>query len=142
MFKNIVVPIDLADKNSFKIVLPTALKFVRMFGSKLHLIYVMPDFGLRMVEDYLPRYWMNDQKSKYNKLFDEIIKNMVPADVTVEFHISRGAIYDEVINYSEKLNADLIMLSAVRPQLKDYMLGPNASKIVRHSSISVMVVRD
>ena len=45
-------------------------------------------------------------------------------------------------DYSEKVNADLIMLTAVRPQFKDYMLGPNASKIVRHSSISVMVVRD
>lgn len=142
MFKNIVVPIDLADKHSVKIVLPAALKFVRMFGAKIHLIYVMPDFGLRMVEDYLPRYWMNDQKDKYNKLFDEMIKNMVPEDIKVKFHISRGAIYDEIINYSEKINADLIMLSAVRPQLKDYMLGPNASKIVRHSSISVMVVRD
>lgn len=142
MFKNIVVPIDLADKHSVKIALPAALQFVEAFGAKIHLVYVMPDFGLRMVEDYLPRYWMNDQKAKHNQLFTDLIKNIVPEDVKVEFHISRGAIYDEVINYSEKLNADLIMLSAVRPQLKDYMLGPNASKIVRHSSISVMVVRD
>jgi nucleotide-binding universal stress UspA family protein len=141
MFKNIVVPIDLADKHSVKIVLPAALDFARAFSSKIHLVYVMPDFGLRMVEDYLPRHWMSDQKTKYNKLFDEIVKNIVPEGIEVDFHISRGAIYDEIINYSDKLNADLIMLSAVRPQFKDYMLGPNASKIVRHSSISVMVIR-
>ncbi len=142
MFKNIVVPIDLGDKHSVKVVLPAALKFVSAFEAKIYLIYVMPDFGLRMVEDYLPRHWMSDQKTKYSKVFEEIIKNSVPEGIEVEFHISRGAIYDEIINYSEKLNADLILLSAVRPQFKDYMLGPNASKIVRHSSISVMVVRD
>ena len=60
----------------------------------------------------------------------------------VDYYIGRGAVYDEVIKYSENENADLIIISAVRPQLRDYMLGPNASKIVRPSSISVMVVRD
>ena len=142
MFKNIVVPVDLSDKQSVKVVFPAALNFVNAFASKIHLVYIMPDFGIKMVEDYLPRYWMKDQKEKYNELLNEMIKKFVPEGVEVDFYIGRGAIYDEVINYSEKVDADLIILSAVRPQLKDYMLGPNASKIVRHSSISVMVIRD
>ncbi len=142
MFKNIVVPVDLSDKQSVKVVFPAALNFVNAFGSKIHLVHIMPDFGMKMVEEYLPRYWMKDQKEKYNELLNEMIKKFVPEGVEVDFHIGRGAIYDEVINYSEKVDADLIILSAVRPQLKDYMLGPNASKIVRHSSISVMVIRD
>jgi len=142
MFKNIVVPVDLSDKQSVKVVFPAALNFVNAFASKIHLVYIMPDFGMKMVEDYLPRHWMKDQKEKYNELLNEMIKKFVPEGVEVDFHIGRGAIYDEVINYSEKVDADLIILSAVRPQLKDYMLGPNASKIVRHSSISVMVIRD
>ncbi|MFV9897278.1 universal stress protein, partial [Rickettsia conorii] len=53
-----------------------------------------------------------------------------------------GAVYDEIIKHSNEIKADLIIISAVRLQLKDYMLGPNASKIVRHSDISVLVVRD
>ena len=97
---------------------------------------------MKTLEEYLPRNWMKDQKQKYRDLFGELIEKYVPEGVEVEFNVGRGAIYDEVINYYEKVNADLIMLSAVRPQFKDYMLGPNASKIVRHSSISVMVVRD
>jgi nucleotide-binding universal stress UspA family protein len=85
---------------------------------------------------------MSDQKQKYIKQFEEIVEKYVPTGVSVDYHIGRGAIYDEVIKYSESVSADLIIISAVRPQLRDYMLGPNASKIVRHSSISVMVVRD
>ena len=142
MFNNIVIPIDLSDKQSVKAVFPPALNFVSAFGAKLHLIHIMPDFGMKVLEDYLPRNWMKDQKDKYNTLFKSLIEKYIPKEIDVEFYIGRGAIYDEVLNYSEKINADLIMLSAVRPQLKDYMLGPNASKIVRHSSISVMVIRD
>ncbi len=141
MFKNIVIPVDLSDKQSIKAIFPPALSFVNAFGSKIHLVHIMPDFGMRIVEDYLPRHWMSDQKDKYNKLFNEIIKKFVPKEVDVRFFIGRGAIYDQVINYSAKVNADLIMFFAVRPQLRDYMLGPNASKIVRHSSVSVMVIR-
>ena len=142
MFKNIVIPVDLSDKQSIKVVFPPALNFVNAFDSKIHLVHIMPDFGMKVLEDYLPRNWMKDQKEKYKVLFDELIAKYVPEGVEDEFSVGRGAIYDEVINYSEKVNADLIMLSAVRPQFKDYMLGPNASKIVRHSSISVMVIRD
>lgn len=142
MFKNIVIPVDLTDKQSIKIVFPPALNFVNAFGAKLHLVHIMPDFGMRVVEDYLPRNWMKDQKTKLNEMFKNIIEQYIPKEVEIEFYIGRGAIYDQVISYSEKMQADLIMLSAVRPQFKDYMLGPNASKIVRHSSISVMVVRD
>ncbi len=142
MFENIVIPVDLSDKQSIKAVFPPALNFVNAFGAKIHLVHIMPDFGMKTLEEYLPRNWMKDQKQKYRDLFGELIAKYVPEGVEVEFSVGRGAIYDEVINYSEKVNADLIMLSAVRPQFKDYMLGPNASKIVRHSSISVMVIRD
>ncbi|PCJ27611.1 MAG: universal stress protein UspA [Rickettsiales bacterium] len=142
MFKSIVIPVDLSDKQSIKAVFPPALNFVNAFGAKIHLVHIMPDFGMKVIEDYLPRHWVRDQKEKYNKLFDDMVKKFVPEEVEVKIYIGRGAIYDEVINYSEKVNADLIILSAVRPQLKNYMLGPNASKIVRHSSISVLVVRD
>lgn len=142
MYKNIVIPVDLSDKHLIKCVISSALTFANIFGAKLHMVHVMPDFGMKIMEDYLPKYWMSDQKKKCESLFEELKKKYIPDDISVEFFISRGAIYDEVINYSEKVDADLIMLAAVRPQLRDYMLGPNASKIVRHSAISVMVVRD
>lgn len=142
MFNNIVIPVDLADKQSHKAVFPPVLNLVNAFGSNIHLVHIMPDFGMKVVEDYLPRHWMSDQKKKYHKIFDEMVAKYIPEGVEVFLHIGRGAIYDEIIKYSENVGADLIVISAVRAQLKDYMLGPNASKIVRHSSISVMVIRE
>ena len=45
MFKNIVIPVDLSDKHSINAVFPAALNFVNAFGSKIHLIHIVPDFG-------------------------------------------------------------------------------------------------
>jgi len=142
MYKNIIVPIDLSDKQSIKAIFPAAINLVKAFGSELHLVHIIPDFGTKLVEDYLPKNWINDQKAKYNKQLQDLVSLYIPEEIMVKCYIGRGAIYDEVINYSNKVNADLIILSAVRPQLRDYMLGPNASKIVRHSSVSVLVVRE
>lgn len=142
MFKNIVIPIDLYDKKSIKTVLPTALTFATSVQAKLHFIYVISDFGMKMVEDYIPKDWVVKQKAKYRKEVEELIKQYVPSEIGANCHIGRGSVYDTVIQYSQELQADLIIISAVRPQLKDYMLGPNASKIVRHSAISVLVVRE
>lgn len=142
MYKNIVIPVDLADKNNVKSIFSPALNFVSAFGSKIHLVYIIPDFGIKMVEDYLPRQWMTDQKQKYIKQVEDLIAKFIPTEIKVEYYIGRGAIYDQVISYADKVEADLIIVSAVRPQLRDYMLGPNASKIVRHASVSVLVVRE
>lgn len=140
-YQNIVVPVDLGDKKSIELILPTALGFVNAFKSQLHFIYIIPDYGSKMVEDYLPKSWFKDQKAKYQNQVQELINKYIPVEIKVNLHISRGAVYDEVINYSNQIDADLILISAVRPQLKDYMLGPNTSKIVRHAKISVLVVR-
>lgn len=142
MYKNIIIPIDLNDKKSIKAILPHALKFVKNFEAKLHFVYVISDFGMKMFEDYLPKNWIKKQKEKHKTDMKEIIKQNVLDEVEAEYYIGHGPIYDEIINYSNQIEADLIIIAAVRPQLKDYMLGPNASKIVRHADISVLVVRN
>lgn len=142
MFKNIVIPVDLSDKEPMTAVLPIVINYANSFGAKLYFVHIIPDFGMKMVEDYLPKHWLKEQEDKYSQQIKELILQHVPKGIMVDFHIGRGTIYDQVIQYSSDIQADLIILSAVRPQLRDYMLGSNASKIVRHASISVLVVRD
>ena len=42
---------------------------------------------------------------------------------------------------SEAIKADLIVMGSHRPELRDYLLGPNAARVVRHAPCSVVVVR-
>lgn len=142
-FKNILIPIDLADKKSIKNILSKALMFATNFQAKLHFIYVMSDFGIKMVEDYLPKNWVAEKKANCQAQVKELIKQYVPDEIEVDYYIGSGRVYDEVIKRSNEIKADLIIISAIRAQLReDYMLGTNASKIVRHSSVPVLVVRD
>ena len=46
-----------------------------------------------------------------------------------------------ILDLAEKIGADLIVMASHRPELKDYLLGPNAARVVRHAECSVMVVR-
>lgn len=142
MYKTIVVPIDLSDDLSSRLTLPVALNFVKSFGATLHLINIIPDVGISMLEEYLPKQWMKNQKAHHTTQLDELVARYVPADVKVEKFIGRGHVYDEIINYANSVNADLFIVPSIRPELQDYMLGTTVSKIVRHSKISVLVVRD
>ncbi|AGJ02179.1 universal stress protein [Rickettsia prowazekii] len=141
-FKNILIPIDLNDKKSIKSIFPKALMLAINFQAKLHFMYVIPEFGTKMFEDYLPKNWRIVKKEKYQTQIKDIIKQYIPDTIETDNYIGSGAVYDEIIKRSNEIKADLIIISAVRLQLKDYMLGPNASKIVRHSDISVLVLRD
>ena len=141
MFKNIVIPVDLEEKFSWKSVMPVASSYVKNMGSKLHFVHIIPDFGMQMVEDYLPTNWVKDRKKKCKQQLEHLVAKYLPKDIDFDFYIGRGAIYDEIISYANNVEADLIIVSAVGSQQKDYMLGPNASKIVRHADVSVLVIR-
>jgi nucleotide-binding universal stress UspA family protein len=62
--------------------------------------------------------------------------------VDVSAHVAHGTIYEEIIAVADRLDVDVIVMSSHRPELKDYLIGPNAARVVRHARQSVFVVRD
>ena len=56
--------------------------------------------------------------------------------------VAYGTIYSEIVEYSNKSDIDLILMTSHRPELKDYLLGPNAARVARHAQTSIMIVRD
>ena len=65
----------------------------------------------------------------------------IPADVAGRRLVAHGSVYKEIIDAAEAHSVDLIIMGAHRPDLEDYLLGPNAARVVRHSRCSVLVVR-
>ena len=65
-----------------------------------------------------------------------------PNDVTIQHIVGHGSIYQEILSCAKKIGADLIVMASHRPELEDYLIGPNASRVTRHANCSVMVVRD
>jgi nucleotide-binding universal stress UspA family protein len=56
-------------------------------------------------------------------------------------HVLHGRVYDQIIEAANRVGADVIVMGSHRPELKDYLLGPNAARVVRHATQSVFVVR-
>ena len=58
-----------------------------------------------------------------------------------KMHMATGSIYDSILRTATSIDADLIVIGAHRPELKDYLVGPNAAKVARHAVQSVLIVR-
>jgi nucleotide-binding universal stress UspA family protein len=71
-----------------------------------------------------------------------IVAESVPKELTVETTIGQGSVYAEILRTARDSGADLIVMASHRPEMKDYLIGTNAARVVRHASCSVLVVRE
>ena len=60
----------------------------------------------------------------------------------VQTAIGSGDPATSVAGFAKRRNIDLIVVGTHKPELKDFLLGPNAAQIVRHATCSVWVVRE
>lgn len=140
MPRSVLMPIDLNDKESWPAALREALLMVGSDGV-LHVISVLPDFGLAQVSGYFKKDFEKQAITAFGKALTDWINDNVPDSVDVHPHILHGTIYDEILRASKKLAVDVIVMGSHRPAFRDYLLGPNAARVVRHAGCSVYVVR-
>ncbi len=142
MFKKILVPIDLGAPATWKRACNAAVALGENSNAELHVVCVVPSFGMSLVGSYFPegaeRKAIDETKAKLK----EVGGDMFPPGVDAKFHVAHGSIYEEIIASANTLGCDAIVMSAHRPELSDYLLGPNAARVVRHANQTVLVVRD
>ncbi|MEP3276395.1 MAG: universal stress protein [Stappiaceae bacterium] len=142
MYKSVLLPIDLNQPSSWSKALPAALALCKTFDAELHIVTVVPDFGSALVGGFFPEEFEKSALEKVSASLKDFIEKNVVDGTRVKEHLAHGTIYEEINRAADKLECDLIILASHRPELKDYLLGPNAARVVRHASQSVMVVRD
>ena len=142
MPRTILLPVDLSDARSWRRPLAEALSLLEAGGGTLHVVTVLPDFGMAAVGQFFePEFEKKALDHVAQELADWVTAN-VPEGVAVHPHVLHGSIYDEILRAADRLGADLIVIGAHRPELRDYLIGPNASRVVRHAKQSVYVVRE
>jgi nucleotide-binding universal stress UspA family protein len=142
MYRNILVPVDLSDKHSWRKALPTGITLCETFEAKLHLITVVPDFGLPMVGQFFPEGYEAKLRQQAARQLKEFAAQQVPGAIECRRIVAEGKVYQEILKAADAIEADLIVMGSHRPELSDYLLGPNAAKVMRHARCSVMVVRE
>ena len=141
LFQNILIAVDLNDRNSWEKALPTAVEICRSYGAKLHVLTVVPDFGMSIVGQFFPKGFEKQMADKVLTQLKEFTKQHITDGMKVQHIVGEGNAYEVILDMAEKTNCDLIVVAAHRPELKDYLLGPNAARVVRHANCSVLVVR-
>jgi len=141
MPKTVLLAIDLSDSKSSKKALGGAIELLNKDGT-LHVVSVLPDFGLAQVSGYFKKDFEKQALLKLGHELEKWTQSNVPANINARPHVLHGTVYHEVLQAAKKLKIDVIVLAAHRPELKDYFLGPNAARIVRHAKQSVYVVRN
>ena len=142
MFKSILLPIDLATEANWEKPLALAAGLARDGGGVLHVMSVLPDFGMSVVGSYFDKDFEGAALMDMSAQIKSWVSRNVPEGVKAEPHVAHGSIYHEIMRLADRLGCDAIVLAAHRPELRDYLLGPNASRVVRHANQSVLVVRD
>lgn len=142
IYKNVLLTIDLTDETSWRKALPAAVEYCRAFGATLHLLSVVPDFGMTVVAQFFPQEYEKGAIEQAKTELQNLSARHVPAGIVVQHIVAHGTIYQEILNAARKIKADLIVMASHRPALEDYLLGPNAARVVRHAGCSVLVVRD
>lgn len=143
MTKNVLCAIDINRPDEEAAVLKAAHRMAALDDAQLDVITVVPDFGASLVGAYFQEHDVQTAKDGAAKLLSDTVAKVLGDAVNekVRHVVGLGNAYEEVLKTAELCNADLIVIGARRPDLKDYLLGPNAARVVRHSTCSVYVVR-
>ena len=140
MYKQIVVPVDLADPNLAKPALETAVMMAKSYDGTIRLVNVLPLTPV-MLAEYVPPDFDTQQRTSAEEALMLIAKDvdLPPGHVTTV--VRQGGIYNEILEEAKAISADLIVMSSHRVGMRTYFLGSNAGHVVRYANCSVLVVR-
>lgn len=140
MTEKILVAVDLEDAGLTERMLAVTSDFAKLKGAQVTLIYVATDIApaaaIQLPEDYRER----TSQAVAEQLGHWVGTLDLPGG-TAKAAVRFGSIYREILAQAQEEGSDLIVIGCHRPDLADYLLGPNAARVVRHATCSVFVVR-
>lgn len=140
MYQRILLPVDLADPDLAKPALETAVMLAKGTGGVIRLINVLPVTPPMLVE-YVPADFDEQQRKSAEEALSIIAGEMAAQVGKVTSVVRQGGTYQEILEETKEMNADLIVMSSHRTGARTYFLGSVAGHVVRYAGCSVMVVR-
>ncbi|MFL6800125.1 MAG: universal stress protein [Xanthobacteraceae bacterium] len=143
MYRKILVPIDLADQDLAKPAVSSALMLADEQGS-IRFLNVLPLTPVMLAEYVPPDFEVQQRKAAEDALAIVVKETGLPPQ-RVSSTVRQGGIYQEILEETNAIGADLIVMSSHRPQkhaVRTYFLGSNAGHVVRYAKCSVLVVRN
>lgn len=141
MANTILLPVDLNNLEATSRPLAEALRLLDE-GGTIHVLTVVPEFGYSQISGFFRDGYEKDLLRVAGQNLQEWAQTSVPDGIDLHPHVVHGSVYDMILRAADRLSVDSIVMGAHRPELSDYLLGPNAARVVRHAKQSVYVVRN
>ncbi|MBG6176179.1 nucleotide-binding universal stress UspA family protein [Labrenzia sp. EL_208] len=141
--KSVLCAVDVSHEDDIQ-VLETGEKIARLDGAQLDVITVVPNYGVTLVNSYFDENFQGEMVSKTKSALTELVSRVLGEERNkdVRHIVATGSVYEEILHAAKQAGADLIVIGAHKPHLKEFLLGPNAARVARHSECSVYIVRE
>jgi nucleotide-binding universal stress UspA family protein len=140
MYKSILVPVDLAEADLAGPAIAAAEAFAVASEGTIRLVYVRSLVPITYMEFVPADFDAGQQAEAEAKLAEIAAKVNLPAE-RVSAKVLVGSVHGEVLAEADASGADLIVIGSHEPGFLAYVIGSNASTIVRRAKCSVLVVR-
>jgi nucleotide-binding universal stress UspA family protein len=141
MFRSIVVPIDLSEIEISRPAIDMAVALAKESGGRVMLVNVVPIMPVMML-DTVPVTYEAEVAEKAKTALSDLADAIDLPPGRVGAVVKIGGVYHEVLDVATQEGADLVVVGSHRPAMATYLLGSNATAIVRHATCSVLVLRE
>jgi len=142
MYKTIIMPVDVFEMELSDKAVRHA-EFLAQQDGVIHLLHVLPgssSFTMSRFTADLRRFEEHLQHEAETRL--QTMAGHFSIDPSrIKTHVRFGTVRDMVNELANEFKADVVVIGSRNPSISTHLLGSNASSVIRHAHIPVMVVR-
>ena len=142
MYKTIIMPVDVFEMELSDKAIRHA-EFLAQQDGIIHLLHVLPGSASYTMSRFaadLRRFEEHLQQEAETRL-TTMVSHFSIDPSRIKLHVRLGSVRDAVNELAEELNADMVVIGSRNPSISTHLLGSNASSVIRHAHIPVLVVR-
>ena len=110
------------------------------YQASLHVIAVVPEFGLPMVGQFFPPDYETKLHEQVVTQLDELIAAQVSGGIEVTPIVATGKIYQQILETAKRIGADLIVMGGYGHwRLRESLFGGVTSDVLRQTEIPVLM---
>lgn len=142
MYHSIIMPVDVFDMELSEKAIRHA-EFLAQQDGVIHLLHVVSGSAYLSMHRFaadIRRFEEHIQHEAETRLQTMLSHFSLPPE-RLKTHVRVGSVRDVVNEMAEELDADVVVIGSRNPSISTHLLGSNASSIVSHARIPVLVVR-
>ncbi|MDJ0629666.1 MAG: universal stress protein [Rhodobacter sp.] len=141
MTKHVLCAVDLSHEDDAKAIVKEAARVAGYSDAALSVVTVIPDYGSSWVGSFFKEGTLAHAAEAASDRLHALVDDTLPGHGKFQHIVQIGNVYEQVLHTITDVDADLVVVGAHKPDLADRLVGPNASRIVRHCPVSVLVLR-